>query len=93
VYFLKYVVRPEASHARSGEVEGAFVSCWMDLESLDASRRAALDLLRADGWSVVSPLEEGPLERSAVQPEDLRSYERALVDKTVLVVRMWKRGS
>lgn len=93
MYFLTYVVRPEAGHARHGEIEGAFVSCWMDLDSLDTSKAAALDLLRADGWSVVTLKEAGPIERSEVKPEGLRHYDQALVDKTVLVVHMWKRRS
>ena len=91
MYFLTYVARPEAGHARHGEIEGAFVSCWMDLDSLDATKAAALDLLRADGWSVVSVKEEEEVERADIKPAGLAHYDQALVDKTVLVVHMWKR--
>ena len=66
----------------------------MDLDSLDVAKTAALDLLNGDGWTVVSLEEEGPLERSEVKPAGLAYFDQALVEKTVLVVNMWrKRGS
>ena len=91
MFLLKFVVRPKPDHARSAEIEGAVVTCWMDLDSLDASKAAALDLLSGDGWDIVSVQAEEAVERERVTPEGLPYYERALVDKTVLVVHMWKR--
>ena len=93
MFFLRYVVQPMPGHARSAEIEGATVSCWMDLDSLETSKAAALDLLREDGWTVVSVKEEARVERADIKPAGLRYYDQALVDKTVLVVHMWKRGS
>jgi hypothetical protein len=88
VFFLNYKVKPKPEVKRHQEVGGAFVTCWMDLPSLEEAKAAAIDLIHEDGWDVTD-LEEAKPVLEPVGDAAREYYEQALIDKTVLCFNTW----
>jgi hypothetical protein len=88
VFFLNYKVKPKPEVKRHQEFGGAYVTCWMDLPSLEEAKAAAIDLIHEDGWDVMELEEAKPV----VEPvaDSAREYcEQALIDKIVLCFNTW----
>lgn len=89
MYLLRYLAKPNADHAQSGDIGGAYINCWMDLASIEAAKVRAMDMIREEGWTVDSLEEAKIVHRSECDDENAAYFDQALIDKTVLVYHCW----
>ena len=89
MYLLRYVVKPKGDHPEVLTIGGAYVNCWMDVDSMETAKAQAMDLITEDGWRIESLDEADTIQRSECNEESIVYYDQALIDKTVMVFHSW----
>ena len=89
MYLLRYRAKPKPDHAQVGEIGGAYINCWMDLDSMEAAKAQAMDTINEEGWTVDSLDVAEVVLRSTCDEKNGTYFDQALIDKTVLVFHTW----
>lgn len=87
MYFIIYHVKPLSAAQDLANIEGAYVSCWVEANSLTkASKIARNEIIGLAKWEIMG-MDEAYEIKEEYYTEDssgLEFYKQALVDKWVL---------
>ena len=97
LFLVTIEARPEPDSAEYGEVDGAFVNCWVDADDLRSAERRAVALIQEDGcrphrfdvWELVSRATYEGREPSDDGPDLREVVAQAFTDGEVCVFRTW----
>ena len=94
MFFITLEVSPKPSHARYGEVDGAFASCWVNEPTPTLAQSVTREGIEAHHWDVVEldELREVAREEYLEHPEALALYDQASVDGLVITFHTWPTG-
>jgi len=93
MYLLRYRAKPNRDHPKSLEIGGAYINCWMDLDSMESAKVRAMDMINEDGWVVDSLDEAETVLRSDCDKKNCDYFDQAVIDKTVLVLHCWPKAA
>lgn len=87
MYYLCITVRTDESHPDHDSVDQAYVSCWMDRETEEQAIEDAKNFITQDPWIVehVDSIDQVSADDFEDDPDGLKHFEQAKVDKNVLV--------
>jgi glucan phosphorylase len=86
IYFLIYHVKPLGQLYNAENIGGAYVSCWIEGQSLKEAKSTALKQIKLAKWEVLE-IDEARLVNEKYyrkRSTGLEFYEQALLDKWVL---------
>lgn len=93
MYLLTVVAKTNERNPEYQAIDDAYVSCWINRDTLEVATAAAYEMISATEWDVVGT--EEVLEVSAADfegdEESRRHYEQALTDGAVLVFHVSPR--
>ena len=94
MYFLTLEASPKPSHNRYGEVDGAYVSGWVNEPTPELAESAARSAADAHGWDVVALDEIRLVSRNEyiADPERLARFDQASADGLALTFHTWPVG-
>jgi hypothetical protein len=94
VFFISLELAPKPSHARYGEVDGAFASCWVNEPTPVLAESVAREGIEAQGWDVVELDEFRAIVREEYVEhlERLALFDQASVDGIVITFHTWPLG-
>ena len=105
LFLLTLEGKPTADSDDFGEAAGAFISCWIDRDDLQAAAGKALDMIladgwvptRMDGWEMVTRQTYVERNPEDADPEDgdldyLELVEEAFKEGGAIVFHAWKAG-
>ena len=87
MYFLTFHAVPLPQNARSSDLGGAFICCWIDRPTLGEADRVAREWIASEEWQVDNREEAYLIDRSDYGDNNasLQYYEQALIDREVFV--------
>jgi hypothetical protein len=91
LFLVTIAARPHEESSHFADVGGAYVSCWLDVESEQAAvAQAEAEVLKAS-WvpDSIETVVVVTREDYAEDDPSLQYFEQALLDKVVLVFQMW----
>jgi hypothetical protein len=91
MYFFSFEAKPKPDHPEAGEVEGAFVDCWLDGDDAREEERRAREIIDERGWEITSKEDERVVsgEDYADDPDGLRFFRDAEANGACLVFEAW----
>jgi hypothetical protein len=86
MYFLVYHAQPQPGLKDAKDIGGAYVSCWIEADSIDQADTIARQEIATVKWDVVEKEEayEVNADDYSSDADGLELYQQALVDKWVL---------
>ena len=96
MYFVVLAVHPAPSHARYGEIDGAYAACWADAMSAREAELVAREALAASGWET-DEVEEPP--RMVVREEFVgdavaaQRFDEARESGVAVTLHTWPVGA
>ncbi len=95
MYFLVYEVSPKPAHRCYGEVDGAFVSLFVNEHIKEPAVAAAEDFVASDGWDIVAFTEAYAVSLEDYPPghESRDRYLQAEQDGVVATFHTWPIGA
>lgn len=84
--FVEFHAEPPADE-REGDVGGAYVACWIDVEDLDEAVARAHANIVGSGWKPTELRDALLVARDDYEPDDphLAYFDQAILDREVLV--------
>ena len=94
MFFITLEAAPKPTHARYGEIDGAFVSCWVNEPTAHLAEQVARAGIDSAGWDalVVDERRSVIREEYIEKPEALEYFDQASIDGLVLTFHTWPVG-
>jgi hypothetical protein len=95
LFFLTLKASPRPDHPEYGEVDGAFVSCWVNEPTCHLAEAAARAEIESAGWDVLEldTARNVTREEYLDKPESLALFDQACIDGWVLTFHTWPVGA
>jgi len=86
MYFLVYHVKPAINMENSGGLVGAFVSCWIEANSINEAKQIATGEIRLAKWELLELDDAYEIKKEdySIDSDGWEFYQQALIDKWVL---------
>lgn len=91
LFVLTVLARPHHDNQECADVGGAYVSCWLDVDSEQGATSRVAGEIRDAGWVLESIESIGVATREDYDESDpnRQYFEQALIDTVVLVFNTW----
>jgi len=93
MFHFRYEVRPKQTHPQFGEYSGAMASCWILRDTLADAESVARGWIADEDWRITETEFVGEITRETQQPDGLRYFEQAEIDREVFVFYTWPVGA
>ena len=95
MYFFVLLAHPNPTNAEYGEIDGAYVSCWVNEPTEALAERRARQTIEELGWDVDERDQGYMVSRDDYEAssESLERFDQALVDGCVLTFHRWPVGA
>ena len=94
MYFVTIEASPKPNRPDYGEIDGAFVSCWVNEPTAQLAEQVARAGIEAAGWDPLVLDECRSVERDEYveKPDSLELFDQASSDGLVLTFHQWPIG-
>lgn len=88
-------IKPNSEAAQNfGDVDGAYVNCWINFKDYEASEKLAKLLIRESGWIPEKKTDESIIQKKYLKKKaDKKYYSEALKYGYTLVFNMWPKDA
>jgi hypothetical protein len=95
LYFIILEASPLPTHARHGELGGAFAACWVATDDPIVAESQARSLLSASMWETHDVDEHYPVERERYLGDEelLALFDQAAADGIAVNLNTWPAGA
>jgi hypothetical protein len=93
LHYFRYEASPQPSHPHYGELDGAFINCWVNEPTASLAESVACAAVDEAGWDIVDCEESRHVDREEYLDSDsLEYFDQAITDGVVLVIHSWPIG-
>ena len=89
MFCFQFEARPKATHSRAHEIGGATVNCWIERGTLEEAESYARGSIADEDWTILHKEDGFLVTRDTQDPEGMRYFEQAEIDKEVFVFHTW----
>jgi hypothetical protein len=89
MFCFQFEARPKTTHSNTNEVGGAVVNCWIQRGTLEEAGSYARDSIADEDWTILRKQEGLLVTRDTQDPERMRYFKQAEIDKEVFVFHTW----
>jgi hypothetical protein len=89
MFCFQFEARPKATHSHANQVGGAMVNCWIQRDTLEEAESYARGSIADEDWTILRKEEGFLVTRETQDPEGMRYFEQAEIDKEVFVFHTW----
>jgi hypothetical protein len=91
MYFLVYHVQPRPDLEDADDVGGAYVSCWIEADSLKQAEQIAKQEIGDLRWDILEKDDSFEIDPKTYTPDSdgFEFYQQALIDKIVLRIHTY----
>ncbi|HSZ32405.1 MAG TPA: hypothetical protein VK772_03795 [Puia sp.] len=91
ISFLTYHAVPDVNHSDYGQINGAYINCWIEASDLEKAKMISRKTIEDLKWAILSLEDAYPISLSDFAPgsEGKEFHEQALIDKEVYQIHTY----